>query len=180
MSAPLDIVAPGDVMAIRGKGLLSHLICDFTGPVSHVGMVGSVSKPTRDGITVIQALTKVEALSLADSIADAKYAYILHALNLTDTQRAALLKFALGKIGVAYDYADLLWQAFDKTFRTHWFTEHWASRGKEICSEFVAQGYAQIKLNFGVADRDATPSDIYDFALANGAKYQVIPLRGVA
>ncbi len=172
------LIKPGDVMAIRGSGLLSNLICDMTGPISHVGIVGAAPVPDPRRIEVIQALTKVEQVPLADSIANAHYAYILHALTLTDDQRAALVNWAQGKLGTAYDYADLLWQACDKIGRTDWFTQHWASRDKEICSELVAQDYSHIGFNFGVADRTATPVDIYDFALANGAKYQIIPLKG--
>jgi len=174
----LDLVRPGDVMAIRGSSLLSNLICDITGPISHVGMVLDVARPVPDAITVIQALAEIESLTLAESIADARYAYILHALDLSDDERARICASARAKLGVSYDYLDLLWQANDKLFRTDWFTEHLHSPRQEICSEFVAQDYAAIGRTFGVPADDATPVDIFEFALAQPARFSIIPLRG--
>ena len=63
----------------HGPALEPHL--RITGPISHVGMVGAAPVPIPERIEVIQALTKVEQVSLADSIASARYAYILHALT---------------------------------------------------------------------------------------------------
>jgi len=176
----LSIVRPADIVAIRGNSLLSHLICDFTGAISHVGLCTGVLSPTLTGIRVTQALSCVKTLTLADTIAQASYAYILHALTLTLAERNAIVAAALAKIGESYDYTDLAWQAMDKTFNTDWFTSHWASRSSVICSEFDGRCYETVGLNFGVPDRDVTPVDIFDFALQNPAKFQIITVKSAA
>ena len=164
-------------MAIRGSSLLSNLICDFTGPVSHVGLVIEVQAAALDSITIIQALARIEDKTLTESIADSRYAYILHALDLTADERKFICASAMSKLGVAYDYLDLVWQAADKIFRTDSFTERLHSPRKEICSEFVADDYAKVGRLFGVAPDDAAPADIFNFAIAHPDKFSVIPLR---
>jgi hypothetical protein len=175
----LDEIDIGDVIAIRGSGLVSNLICDFTGVISHVGMA-TRKGASADEIEVTQARTTVETLTLAETIAGARYAYALHALDLSGYERQYLRGEVLNKRGVGYDYLDLLWQAADKTFRTDWFTEQLHSGGQEICSELVGQAYAAIGRNFAVPAADATPSDLFDYALANPARWAILPLKGLS
>jgi len=162
---------PGDIVAIRGARLLSRLIEDFSGPISHVGMVTSIDTQIVNRIPcqrpmVTQALMpKVATLSLEETVAKAQYAYALQSAQIPLDDLQAIADYVKSREGVSYDRRDLAWQACDRIFHTEWFTIHLASDELDICSELVAFGYGIKGYTFNVPRRVATPTEIFDYAL---------------
>lgn len=152
----------GDVIAIRGKGILSDAIADLTGEVSHVGLV------TGDGM-VTQALSHgIVTISLAQTLADAKAGYCLSDPNLAEEDRGKLVAWALTKIGTPYAFNNLALELLDIIDRTEKWNIFLDSDKEEICSEFVALAYLSIGRDFGVSPRVCTPSQCLNYALSNG------------
>lgn len=165
---------PGDIIAIRGKRLLSRLIEDFSGVISHVGMVTRAA-PDVKWTQVTQALMPtVTTLTLTETLAHAAYAYAIQPLKIPDSDLDAIVAYVKSREGVRYDYRDLAWQAADKVFRTDWFTEHLASDELDICSELVAFAYGTRGYTFDVPRRVASPTQIFDYALARPNEFAVL------
>jgi hypothetical protein len=157
----------GDIVAVKGTGIFSRLIRDFSGPISHVGLITDL-KPN-----VTQALIRVETISLADTIAKVSYAYILHPKTRLISERMLIANYALARVGEDYDVPDLLWQALDCINHTTYFCDHLASPRKVICSELVANAYGTLGLTFGISRRSATPTEIFNYTLAHPDQYSI-------
>jgi hypothetical protein len=169
------IMGIGDVIAIRGKGVISSLISQFSGIVSHVGLV-TTSGFDYDTIQVTQALDQVRTLSLAKTLSTAKSGYCLHNPNLTAAQRQSIANYALSRVGEKYAYSNILWQAFKQVTNNPKWTEYFDENPKHgvICSELVALGYMQANVPFDVSPNDITPANILDYYLHQ--HYMVQPL----
>lgn len=171
---------PGDILAIRGKGWLSRRILNATGnTVSHVGII-LANGSTRGSAYVIEALARVKTDKLSEAVANAKKAYLLEPLNLSDDQRQKITDAAAQFSTRRYGYAEIGLQWFDAVFKTRWFTNHlsWSLREHPICSYVVAASYASIGLTFGKVESDSiTPADIYAFAVGHPDKYKVEEIK---
>ncbi len=168
-------IALGDVVAIRGQGIISALISASSGMISHVGIVTAIGDDY-EAVQVTQALDCVKTLSLAETLSHAKFGYCLHSDAIVDLDRAKLVCYALSRLGQTYPYANILWQFMKQVTGNPKWTEYADSDTKEICSELVADSYLQIGLDFGISPRDATPSDLMGYALDHHPPWWVWPL----
>jgi hypothetical protein len=180
----LTDLIPGTVIAVHGRSLLDRMIEKESGPISHVGMVTAVGPEMampnggplvfRPVVKVTQAvMPRVATFTLEETIARAKYAYALTPLTIPKPDLDAIVADMLAHVGEKYDYADLLWQACDKATGTEWFTQHFATPGKTICSKRVAMSFGTKGYTFGVARRSATPSEIFEYAVEHPQDYSV-------
>jgi len=172
------IIEQGDVIAIMGKGWISGLIASFTGPVSHVGIVTNQGDTDHlDTIYVTQALSTVKALTVPETMANAKYGYALHCLTLTHVQRLQMAEAALVHLGNEYAYANIFWQMMKQiTGNPKWTERHDDSSPNEnICSELVGLAYAIGGAPFPISPEDITPADIFHYAIQSGWLVQVLP-----
>ena len=166
MASTANQIALGDVIAIRGKGLLSTLISGVSGIVSHVGIVTATGDNYAD-IDVTQALEKVSTLSLVQTLAHAKFGYCLHCNDLAYGDRVTIATYALSRLGKAYPYSNLAWQLMKQVTGNPKWTEYLDSDTNEICSELASDAYMKVGRDFGVAPRDCTPSDCFRYAIAS-------------
>ncbi|HUY26187.1 MAG TPA: hypothetical protein VMV27_02100 [Candidatus Binataceae bacterium] len=168
---PADaLVEEGDIIAIMGKGRLSHGIAWLTTPkggirVSHVGMIVGAKPPL-----VNEALTRTRVRPLWVSIADAEHAWILKPLKLHRQFRWSIVERDVTYSAASYDYLKIFLQLADaiagkiRGRRVSWFMTRLGFWNRPICSYEVGQSFAEEGLNFGVPDRAATPADIMLFA----------------
>lgn len=159
-----QIIEPGDVIGLMGRGPISSLIASFTGPISHVGIV-SRGGSDYGSIEVTQALSTVKTLSLAETLAHAKYGYCLHGNNVGQDARNIIVGQALMLVGSKYAYGNLFWQMLKQVTGKDKFTEYMDDDHEVICSELVALCYLKAGLDFGVSPRDCTPTDCLHYAL---------------
>lgn len=164
------IISTGDVIAIKGRGVISNLISKFSGTVSHVGLVtgrscGIEYCPDYNHINVTQALSTVKTLSLTTTMANAQFGYCLHSNSIPVEARKIMADYALSRLGQAYPYSNLFWQSMKQITGNPKWTEYLDSDREEICSELVAIAYLKAGYDFGVSPRDCTPTNCLDFAL---------------
>jgi len=160
----MPVIEIGDVIAILGRGWISGLISSFSGPVSHVGVV-TCNGPDYDNILVTQAMSTVQTITLADTLANAKYGYCLHNNDLTGEARDKIANYAIGQVGNKYPYSNIFFQMLKQVTGNPKWTEFMDKSKEEICSELVAYSYLEAGLDFGVSPRDCTPSDCFNHAL---------------
>jgi hypothetical protein len=155
-----------DILAVHGTDWVSRTIERLThGCVSHVGLLIGDNPPV-----VIEAIApRVKVRPFYVSIEEASEAWVIHDRRLTNLQRSLLVNRALEFCGEGYGYWDLLMQLCDVLFKTRFFTERLSFRliHRPICSALDAIDYSQLGVEFGCEPRDATPNDIYEFALSH-------------
>lgn len=111
-----------DIIAIRGKGLISRLILTAEGPgsrASHIAALISVNPP------LIQEAThpRVRVRPLGDLLADAEDAYLISDKTLTDEQREKIVETMVTFSALPYSYWLIILHAFNTAFATTWFTD---------------------------------------------------------
>src|ERR1017187_4061048 len=160
------IVEPGDIIAIRNKGLLPDAIAALTGPISHVGLVTAVGFESRpQNILVTQALGDgIRTLTLAETMATARYGYCLHCNDISAADRAEMVRYALTFVGTKYADANLFWEGVSAITGDEKWSILMADDGKDICSEFVSLDYLHIGMSCGISPRKATPTDWYHYS----------------
>ncbi|MFZ0887213.1 MAG: hypothetical protein WA005_02055 [Candidatus Binataceae bacterium] len=164
---------PADILAIQGMGWLSASIMEAThSRVSHVAL-GIASNPD----LVIEALSRVRTRPLELSITDAAAAWLIEPLELSDAQRAAIVRAACLYSAQSYNSPDVILQGMDAATRTRWWTDHFATERWPICSMLVGRAYHAMGLDFGVSDRSLTPGDILGFAQGHPDKYRIAQLK---
>ena len=156
---------PGDLLGIRGVGWLSdHIVAaSAPGPLSHVGICTADSP----FLQVTEALSRVRTRPLTVSIADAKAAWSLEWVNVTDTQRWEMVQTALGYTADDYGYMDIVFQGADSLAGTRWFTQHFAERSLPICSMLDDICATSAGIVLGISAKSCTPNDIWRFANRN-------------
>jgi hypothetical protein len=164
------------IIGIQGVGWLSDHIRAATGngPLSHVGLCIST-----DGL-VIEALARVRTRFIGDTIKDARHAWLIEPLTLTEEQCLQIVAAAVKYSADDYAYINIAWQGLDALFKTIWFTKHLATRKKAICSELVGIGYEAClptPLMFGVDDKTVSPNNIWTYASAHPNKYLIDQLK---
>ena len=166
------IVEPGDIWAGMGRGLPAWLIGEFTGPVSHLGIFTEClcdSPPCLDPEhwLVTQALgAGIETLTLAETMATARYGYVLHCTDISAADRAEMVRYALTFVGTAYADANLFWEGVSAITGDEKWAILMADDGRDICSEFVSVDYIHIGMSCEISPRKATPTDWFNFSLA--------------
>ena len=177
------ILAPGDIVAVRGRGWLADGIIkaeygDGMPPynaVSHVGLLVA-----GDPIpVVIEALNQVVTDPLDVTLAGCARAFVLHDKSLNENQRRAIIAKACTFSAKSYGYLDLFAQWLDANTGTTWWTDrmsgylgHWP-----ICSFVVAEAYSAVGLDFGVDNASCKPSDIMEFATKHPEIYDVTAIK---
>src|ERR1700722_9046412 len=163
------IIEPGDIIAIKGNGIVSGLIAHFSrGPISHVGLV-TCSGPDYDSILVTQSLDTIKTITLAETMASSKYGYCLHSNIIDGDSRLKISNYALAQLGHVYPYSNIFWQLIKAITGNAKYTEYLDKPRSvmEICSELVAYSYLEAGLDFTISPQDITPSDIFHYALIN-------------
>lgn len=167
------IIDTADIIAVRGKGLLSAGIAALTGPISHIGGVTSFSCGHRgctdfDHVMVTQALSTIKTVSLKETLAACEYGYVLHCKSLTDDQREAIAAWVLKQVGTPYPVSNLFWQAAKQITSNPKFTEYMDRDHEEICSQLWALGYLEAaSMDFGESPRDIDPTDVFHYAMGS-------------
>jgi hypothetical protein len=175
------IIQDGDVFAELGGSVESWLISKLTGAVSHVGIFsgrtcGDPACYDYEHILVTQALAHgITTIALAESVATARYAYCLHAPDISAADRQKMAEYARKMVGTGYAFGNLFWQAVKQITGDPKWTEFMDADGTEICSQFAALDYLTVDRDFGLSPRDCTPTDCLNYALANKWAVQPIP-----
>jgi hypothetical protein len=125
---------PGDIVAIRGKGLISRLVLAAEGAgaddkgVSHVALVIADKPPL-----VIEAVhPRVRVCTLENALAEAENAWLLHPKPLTDEERETVVKAACDFCFRSYGYPMLILHALNAAFGTTPFTNPIRSRMMDL------------------------------------------------
>ncbi len=116
-------IAPGDIVAFRGRGFLSDLILSVQGTpdgASHVALVVTCKPPI-----IIEAVhPRVRVRLLSAAVDEAEKAWIIHHKTLSD-QREEIVASACSLNAFPYGYHNLVLHALDAAFSTTWFSHKW-------------------------------------------------------
>lgn len=135
----------GDVVFIRGKSLVSHVVRWFDpGSFSHVALAVSPTHIVEAEYNTKVRITKIDYPSYKT--------YEVIDLGLTDKQRDKIVHDAIQMIGARYDYMQILGYVLSPNTR-------WGSPNSFICSEIVYELLKRNGLEFG--DRFAKPNELY-------------------
>lgn len=158
----------GDILAVRGKGLISKAILLATGgPVSHVGLVVG-----EDPVLVMEALSRVVTRPLVESIGGAEGVWVLRP-KLERERLRNIVRRACAWSAARYGYGKIVLHLMDSLLGTDKVTQKLARTRRPICSWHVAQAFASEGLHFGEPARGVTPAEIFAFAQANPDKYEI-------
>lgn len=158
----------GDIIALRGKGIIANLISRASGLVSHIGVVTKAPSLDYSLIDVTQAVRGgVITMNLAETLAHAQFGYCLHSKELDTVTRAIIGANAELQIGQGYAYANIFWQAIKSMTGHSKWTEYMSDEQGVVCSELAAYAYLKAGLDFNVPPRDCTPTDILHYAMAS-------------
>lgn len=150
---PLDtaergrMACPGDIVAIRGKGLISRLVLAVEGAagddkgVSHVAVVIADNPPL-----IIEAVhPRVRVRPLENALAEAEKAWLLHPKPLSDEKREAVVKAACDFCSRSYGYPMLILYALNAAFGTTRFTSLLRNRRMDLAmaSDLATASQAQ-------------------------------------
>lgn len=171
----------GDIFLTRGVGLLSKIIRFCTRhigesrtKVNHVGLV--VAGGTVADSVVVEALASVYRHRLVDEYGDGKtHVAVYRPLNLSADEIHRIVRKAESYVGRRYGYLKLLLHLLDWLLQGAYVFRRLGRMDRfPICSWLVAHAYAAAGKSFGVAPGAASPDDIWDFAVTNTEKYQVV------
>jgi len=155
-------IAIADAVTVLGNGALSWGISKFTGPVSHIGLVTAI-EPV---VQVTQALRDgIKTLTLAETMANVRYGYVLHDTTFEDAARAKMVAWGLKQIGTPYAFGNLALEALDALLNTEKFSIYFDEDGADICSQYFSLAAASIGRSCDITPRKATPSDWFNFSL---------------
>jgi hypothetical protein len=173
------ILEPCDTFFTRSKTWLGWLIRACTRApgeartwAQHVGMIVEAGEGL-DAIAV-EALTTVERHPLRDEYGDGKTELAIYRpLNLTQEEKALILKRAESYVGRRYGYLKIGLHFLDwccggiVLFRRLGTVDRFP-----ICSYLVAHCFQAAGKTFGIKADAASPDDMLDFTQANPDKYQ--------
>lgn len=165
----------GDILAIRGRGLISEGILKATGnTVSHVGMfLDNDPDPI-----ITEALYRVITHKLSVALENCDAAFLIHDKNLSDLARENLTAKAESFSAESYNYFDIGLQLLDALTQSRVFTTHLMWGRWPICSYLVSAAYEEaLALDFGVSPKSCTPNDIYSFALNHPIVFDVQKIK---
>lgn len=163
-------ITPGDILAIRGQSWMSRQIIRTTGgPCSHVGLfLSSGTEPL-----IIEAEGRVITRCLRDSLFGAKKAWVLHPLNVSQSQRVNIVRNACELSGKRYGWWNLVPQLADVLLKTNFFSTYFTLSQYPICSVVVASAYVREGLYFGQEPECLRPAEIFSYAKLNTEKYKI-------
>lgn len=139
------------------------------GPCSHVGLfLSSGEEPL-----IIEAEGRVITRHLRDSLLDVKKAWVLHPLNISQSQRVSIVRYACTLSGKRYGWLNLIPQFADALLRTNFFSTHLTLARYPICSIVVGSAYADEGLYFGQHPQCLSPAKIFQYAKSQIVKYKI-------
>lgn len=163
-------ITPGDILAVRGTSWLARKILATTGgPCSHVGLFLSAGEEP----LIMEATHRVITRHLKDSLMDVEKAWVLHPLNINQTERVGIIRRACEFSGRSYGWFNLILQLADITLKTNFFSCHLTSIQYPICSAVVGYAYAGEGLYFGQSPQCLSPAEIFRYAKEQEDKYKV-------
>lgn len=167
-------ITPGDILAVRGTAWMSKKILQATGgPCSHVGLFISAGEEP----IIIEALGRVITRYLRDALYDVEKAWVLHPLNLGQSQRIGIVRNALEFSGRSYGWWNLLPQLADCLLKTNFFSAHFTLSQYPICSAVTGWAYSREGLYFGQAPQCLSPAEIFTYAQDNLDKYKIWEIK---
>lgn len=157
------ILAPADIVIVRGTGLFSDAIRALTrergegrGWASHVALA------VEDGC-IIEALPRgVVEHEMPYETGDR--CQVWRPRNISPADRRCIVRRAHLYVGRGYGWTKIALHGLG--LGRFAFIDEWP-----ICSWIVAESYARAGYTFGVA-RGATPDDIHDYCRAHAEKYR--------
>ena len=182
----------GDILGYSGMGILGKTIKWFEkgyhetpSVLSHCGLFANEGSPKN--VNIIEALFPKGVTYRRfwhASKDDLPYCYILKPLNLNIKLRLLVIRVSMQYVGDPYGTLKIIPHALDglmaKAFRKRDFRLFRTLCKIDtfpICSYLVAKSYAILDLDFGIQGSMATPDDIWDFALQNPDKYEIIQIK---
>lgn len=177
----------GDIFATKGNGWISKAIrfCskkigESRTEVNHVGLIHTPGTPPCTSVG-IEALHRVKQHTLLDQYQNKDTdIYILRPKNLDRDQLTGILNVAQSHVGKKYGYVKIGLHLLDwALLGAYVFRRFGRMKNYPICSWLVDDAYRKgAGLNFGVAQAQCQPDDIWDFAIKNPDKYEVLgPFR---
>lgn len=179
------VLAPGDVVLTRSRGLAGWAIRVFTRRVGE-----SRTKVTHSAIIVeggpVQSAVLVEALATVQRhrlwhqyAGQNKDVSVFRPLNLTAAELARVVAKAETYVGRRYGYLKLLAHWADWVLQGAYVFRRLANEDRyPICSWVVAHSFAAVGRHFGVEPGAATPDDIWDFVTGNPDVYSQVMALG--
>lgn len=178
-------VEPADVVLTRGTRWIFRAIRFFTRSVgesrtqvNHAGII------TRSGwiynrsrlAWITEALSRVKCHPLVEKYGGStSEVAIFRAKNLIEEERLIVAAKAESYIGAKYGFLKLAAHLADWALQgAYVFRRLTRSKNYPICSWLVAQAFAEVGKDFGVAAGAASPDDIWDFCVENPGKYELI------
>jgi hypothetical protein len=184
MPTPPIVLAPGDVMLTRSRGVVGWAIATFTRHIgesrtraTHTGVV-VVGGPIREAV-IVEALSRVKRHRLWDGYVGArKEVAVFRPLNLGADDLAKVVAKAESYVGRRYGYLKILAHWADWVLQGAYVFRRLTREDRyPICSWVVAHAFAAAGKHFGVEPGAATPDDIWDFVTARPDVYrEVLPL----
>jgi hypothetical protein len=184
MPTPPIVLAPGDLMLTRSRGLVGWAIATFTRHVgesrtkaTHTGVV--VAGGPMEGAVIVEALSKVKRHGLWERYAGGRSEVaIFRPLNLAEDQIARVVAKAESYVGRRYGYLKILAHWADWVLQGAYVFRRLTREDRyPICSWVVAHAFAAAGKHFGVEPGAATPDDIWDFVTTHWDAYEeVLPL----
>jgi hypothetical protein len=179
VGAPL--LAPGDVMLTRSRGLVGWAISTFTRhngesrtKATHTGLV--VEGGPLDAAVVVEALSTVKRHRLWERYGGGtKEVAVFRPLNLSAAEVASVVVKAESYVGRKYGYLKLLAHWGDWLLQGAYVFRRLTTKDDyPICSWVVAYAFAAAGKHFDVEPGAATPDDIWDFVTAHPEVYEQI------
>ncbi len=172
-----NTLLPGDIFASRGSSwvskavrFLSRHIGEGRTIVSHVGIV--VAGGTLDTAVVVQAAWKTKLMVLSELKSPMA---VFRPINLTDDEIKTVVAAAIAYEGRQYSIMKLATHAADWLLGGLYVFRRLTQMDRyPICSWIVAKSFAKIGKDFGVEPGQAQPDDIYDFAMEEHEKYDLV------
>lgn len=181
MPTPPIVLAPGDVMLTRSRGLVGWAIATFTRHIgesrtkaTHTGVVVA-GGPLEDAV-IVEALSSVKRHRIRDRYAgDRGEVAIFRPLNLTDDQIERVVAKAESYVGRRYGYVKILAHWADWVLQGAYVFRRLTREDRyPICSWVVAHAFAAAGMHFGVEPGAATPDDIWDFVTTHPDVYEEV------
>lgn len=172
---------PGDIFLTRGDSFVSKGIRFFTRgrgesrtEVNHVGLV--TGEGTAESALTVEAMTTVKQRTLgAYRDSDSTQVAVYRPINLSEFELKRVVRKAESYVGKSYGYGKIFAHWVDWCLGGVYFARRiFRMDDYPICSWVVAQAFAEVGKDFGVAAGGADPDHIWDFVTANPDKYEVV------
>lgn len=182
---PTVLLAPGDVVLTRSRGIVGWAIRLFTRSIgesrtkaSHTGII--VEGGPLEHAVIVEALSKVKRHRLWVRYAGRNHEVAVYRpLNLTADELAKVIAKAETYVGRRYGYLKILAHWLDWVLQGAYVLRRLANQDRyPICSWVVAYAFAEAGKHFGVEPGAATPDDIWDFVTGKPDVYREVVALG--